>query len=152
MNGFEEIFPFVFPFFFVGMWCFVLRLLSFMSGWTKLAGQFHFSDKFEGKYYRFQSGRMNQVNFSSSIEMGVNETGLYLVPMILFRLFHKPLLIPWGELQAEPFKRFLFKGYRLTFRSFPGITLEVYRGTFDKMIEYLKAQTGFQQPDQPYKK
>ncbi len=50
MTGFEEIFPSSFPFFFIGMWCFVLGLLSLLSGWTKLAGQFHSSDKFVGKY------------------------------------------------------------------------------------------------------
>jgi hypothetical protein len=44
-----------------------------------------------------------EVNFSSSLEMGVTERGLFLVPMILFGLFHGPLLIPWGDIQAEPF-------------------------------------------------
>lgn len=146
MNGFEKIFPFVFPFFFIGMWCAVLRILSIMSGWTQLAERFHHTEKFGGKYYRFQSARMKQVNFSSALEMGVNETGLYLVPMILFRLFHKPLLVPWGEIHAEPFKKFLFNGYCLTFKSFPDITLEMYNRTFERMMEYLKGQTGFQQP------
>lgn len=73
MNHFEKIFPFVFPFFFIGMWCTVLRMLSFMSGWTQLAERFHHPEKFEGKYYRFQSARMKQVNFSSALEMGVNQ-------------------------------------------------------------------------------
>jgi hypothetical protein len=89
---------------------------------------------------------MKEVNSSSALEMGVNETGLYLIPMILFRPIHKPFLIPWGEIHAEPFKRFLFKGHRLTFKSFPDITLEMYNRTFEKIIEHLKGQTDFQQP------
>jgi hypothetical protein len=146
MNGFESIFPFVFPFVFVGMWCFVLWVLSFMSGWSELAGRYHFPEKFHGEYYRSQSARLNQANYNRVLEMGVNETGLYLVPMWFFRLFHKPLLVPWGEIHAEPFKKYIFfKGYRLTFRSFPGITLEMQSRAFDKMIEYLKAKTGYQQ-------
>lgn len=32
MDEFEKIFPFIFPFFFVGMWCAVLRLPSFFAG------------------------------------------------------------------------------------------------------------------------
>ncbi len=95
---------------------------------------------------------MNQVNFGSCLDMGVNDAGLYLVPMIIFRLFHKPLLIPWREIQVEPFKWFFSRGYRLTFRSVPGVSLEIHGATFDKMMEYLKAQTGFEQPDQPWGK
>lgn len=144
MKDLEHVFPFVFPFFFVGMWCLTLRILSFMSGWTRLAGRFQSTETFRGQYYRFQSGRLNQVNFRSALEMGVNKRGLFLVPMILFRVFHKPLLIPWSDIKAEPFKRFMFRGYRLTFRSFPGISLEVYARTFEKMVTYLKTEVGVQ--------
>lgn len=145
MNNFEHIIPFAFPVFFIGMWCSISYFLANMGGWTKLAEKFHFTEKFKGKYYRFQSGQLNLVSYSNSLEMGVDERGLFLVPMILFRLYHKPLLIPWGEIHAEPFKRLLFfNGYRLTFRSVPGVSLELYGGTFEKMVDYLKAKTGFQ--------
>jgi hypothetical protein len=145
MNEFEDIFTFIFPFFFIGMWCFVLRILSYMSGWTQLAERFHHSKKFQGTYYRFQSVKLGKVNFRSSLEMGVNDQGLFLIPTIIFRLFHKPLLIPWEEISAEPLKKFLFNGYRLSFRSSPGITMEIYKRTFEKMKGYLKLRTGFQQ-------
>ncbi len=143
MEQFENIFPVVFPFFFIGMWVFVLKKISLRSGWATLAEQFHFQEKFEGRYYRFQSARLNKVDFSSSLEMGMNEMGLYLVPMILFRLFHKPIFIPWVEIEAEPFKRFLFKGYRLRFRSYPDITLEVFKKTFERMLEFHIALKNF---------
>ena len=111
-----------------------------MSGWPQLAERFHHPEKFEGKYYRFQSARLKQVNFSSALETGVSHRGLYLTPMILFRLFHNPLLIPWGEIRADPFRGFLFSGYRLSFQSFPDITLMMHSRTFEKISEYLKAQ------------
>jgi hypothetical protein len=139
MKEFETIFPFVFPLFFVGMWCLVLRILSFVSGWAQLAELFYHPEKFRGKYYRFQSARIKEVSFSCALEMGVNEKGLYLIPMILFRLFHKPLLIPWREIHSEPFRKFLFHGYRLTFASLPNITIDLYGNTFNKMTEYLKS-------------
>ena len=80
-----------------------------MSGWSKLADQFHFQDRFKGKYYRFQSARLNKVNFSSSLEIGMDEIGLYLVPMILFRLFHKPIFFRGMKLRPNPSKDFYSK-------------------------------------------
>ena len=142
MNGFEILLPIgiilVFPLFFVGLWCSVLRLLSWMSGWRRLAERFHHPKPFEGSYYRFQTAHMTGVRFGGVLEIGVGETGLYLVPMILFRLFHPPLLIPWSELRAASVKRFLFEGHRLTFHSFPGIELDLHRRTFEKMARYLE--------------
>lgn len=79
------------------------------------------------------------------LTIGGNEKGLYLVPMILFRLFHKPLLIPWTEIDARPAKRFLFKGYRLTFQSVPNVTLELYRRTFERIMERRDTHTGRRQ-------
>ena len=144
MEQFENIFPALFPFFFIGMWIFVLKKLSSMSGWATLAEHFHFQEKFEGRYYRFQSARLNKVNYSSTLEIGMNEMGLYMVPIILFRLFHQPLFIPWVEIEAEPFKAFFFKGYRLRFRSYPDITLEVSRKAFERMLEFHSAFSNFQ--------
>jgi hypothetical protein len=141
MDNFETILPFIFPFYFVGLWCFVLRILSLTSGWTKLAKQFHSPNKFEGEYYRFQSARMGLVSFNNALGIGVNEQGLYLAPMIIFRLFHRPLLIPWHEIHVESFKRFFFKGYRLTFKSVPQVRLELYNRTIEKIIGFVKAKT-----------
>ena len=143
MNRLELILPFALAFLFVGIWCLVGRVMSLMSGWTELAKRFHFPGRFQGKYYRFQSAWLKSVNFRGSLEMGMNDRGLYLVPMILFRLFHKPLLIPWAEIQAEPFRKFLFKGYCLTFRSFPGITMKINSRTFEEMKEHLNETEGF---------
>lgn len=134
-------FAVVFPFLFVGMWCLVLRILSSASGWMKLAGRFHHPDKFEGKCHHFQSARMKLVNFNSALVIGVSPQGLYLRPMILFRFFHPPLLIPWAEIQAEPVQKLCFTGYRLTFRSFPDITLDLGARAFDKIVAHLKSAT-----------
>jgi len=138
MNDFDTVFPFVAPFLFIGMWWFIMRILSYMSGWTQLAARFHHPEKFQGKCNYFQSAKMKAVNFSGILIIGTNNTGLYLKPMILFRLFHKPLLIPWKEIHASSFKKFMFDGYCLTFKSCPGITLLVYDRTFEKIVEYLK--------------
>jgi hypothetical protein len=136
MVQFEIIVPILLLLFFVGIWLLVLKILSIQSGWTTLAERFHYYDKFEGSYYRFQTARMNKVFFRSSLEIGMNVMGLYLIPMIFFRLFHTPLFIPWAEIEAEPGKSLLIKIYRLRFRSYPNITLEVFKKSFDRMVEF----------------
>ena len=145
MKNIEQLLPFIFPFFFVGLWCIVLRVLSVTSGWTDLAEKFQSQELFRGEYHRFQSGKLNRVGFKGSLDIGVNECGLYLVPILTFRLFHKPLLIPWGEIEAEPFERFLYKGYRLTFHSVPTVALEVSARRFEQMAEHVKPKISSQQ-------
>ena len=140
MGSYLHIAFIVFPFFFVGMWFLVSKMLYGMSGWAELAERFHFPGPFVGTCYPFQSARLKKVNYNSCLTMGMNHSGLYLVPFILFRAFHKPLLIPWSEIAAEPFKKFLFKGYRLTFGSFPDITLDVCETAFLRMRPYLEEQ------------
>jgi hypothetical protein len=135
MNGFPVVILIVFPFFFAGVWILVMRLLSFVSGWHRLAERYHHPEEFRGTVLRNQSARLRGVNFNRVLDIGAGEEGLYLVPMILFRLFHKPLLIPWGEIEAEPFRRFLSGGVRLTFRSVHGVPLELSRRAHERIME-----------------
>ena len=130
--------PYIFPLYFAAIWIAVGYSLSKMSGWSELSEKYVFSNKFDGKYYRYQSAKFNKINFNNALQLGVNNQGMYLATMILFRLFHKPLFIPWNEIQAEPYKRLFFKGYRLKFNLFPNIEMKINGRTYDKMSEYLK--------------
>lgn len=148
MDGFENLllevlFP-LFPVFFVGMWCFVLWFLSIQSGWSKLADSYHSTAPFKGKYLSFQSARMGLISFQSSLEIGIGKKGLFLLPMVLFRWFHKPLLIPWSEIKAKPRKRWMSDGCGLTFSAVPEVSVEVYGRTFKKLKDVLEIETGFQ--------
>ncbi|HPJ71373.1 MAG TPA: hypothetical protein PK636_01670, partial [bacterium] len=95
-----------YPLILVGAWCAALKIISRLSGWSALAETFGFPGMFEGKVYRFQSARMGPVNLNLALNLGADESGLYLVPVFFFRLFHPPLLIPWSEIEAAPVKRF----------------------------------------------
>ena len=125
------------PVFFITLWCFILWLLSLFSGWRKLATRYGYQDSFQGESLRLQSARINGVNYNNVLNLGLNRQGLYISPMVLFRPFHKPLLIPWEEIIAEPHERLLIKGYRLLFRSLPGIRLFFYQNTFQRITDYL---------------
>jgi len=148
MNQSIAFLPYLFPVYFVSIWCFVLWILSLSSGWRKLAARFHYPQEFQGDFLRWQSARMNLVNFRSILNLGLNERGLYLVPMVLFRPFHKPLFIPWEEIVAQPTKKRLYQAYQLQFRSVPGVRLTLYQRTFHIILVYLKKHTGFQLVDE----
>lgn len=101
-------FLFVFPPYFVGVWCSVCALLSYIGGWTALAKRFRLRSTFIGERWRFQSGQMRwHVNYGRCLTLGCNPQGLYLAAMPLFRFRQPPLLIPWDEVTVTR-RRFLF--------------------------------------------
>jgi hypothetical protein len=148
MNETELIYLALFPVFFIFLWCFILWIFSFTSGWRLLAARYPYPDPFEGEAIRFQSAKMNLVNFKNVLYLGCNREGLYLNQMVLFRLFHQPVLIPWEEIIAEPYQRRFFQGYQLIFRSVPNVKLMIYRSTFDWILDYLRKNTGFRVDNQ----
>ncbi len=131
--------PYLAPFFFVGTWCLTLRIIAGLSGWRRLARHYAFDGRFTGKVWRFRSARLGRMNFNGALTIGVDRRGLFLAPMILFRPFHRPLLIPWSEIEAEPHKSWLFKGRRLTFRSVPQVQMLLSEGTFASIIAHLES-------------
>jgi hypothetical protein len=146
MNETDAFILLIFPVFFLTLWCFILWILSF--GWRKLAAYYHHPLQIQGEVLRFQSARINSVNYNGVINLGLQERGLYLVPMVLFRPFHKPLFIPWEEIIAQPFKRALYQGYFLQFRSIPGVRFELPHYTFDKIVDFLQKRTGYKMDNQ----
>ena len=107
------------------------------TGWRQLAERYYDGRPFQGDYYRFQTARINGANYSGALEFGVNDEGLYLVPMILFRAFHKPVFIPWYDIRAKPHKAFLYSGFQLTVQSQKKFKISFYKKTFEKMKTHI---------------
>ena len=129
---------YVVPVLLVGIWTAVLKVLAARSGWQRLAQRYGARTGFDGRLHRFQSASMSGVNFNNCLDMGASPRGLYLSPFLLFRFFQKPLLIPWQEICAMPAAQWFFKGYELTFRSFPGVTMRLPAATLDAMLDALR--------------
>jgi hypothetical protein len=127
-----------FPLYFSALWCLILWIIALTGGWRKLAGRYRHLGDIQGQILRFQSARLNWSNYSNILRIGLSERGLYLSPMAIFRPFHPPLFIPWEEIEAEPFQRALWRGYQLRFRSVPGVTLELFQGTFQHILDFLE--------------
>lgn len=96
--------PYVFPFFFAGMWLLVTTMLGFMSGWFNLQ-QWYPDDGSEEPLLqlRGQSGRMGLgVHMGGILKLRAYPSGLGIRIFRLFGPFQKPLRISWSEIDAEP--------------------------------------------------
>ena len=114
------LFPVLFPLFLVSVWMLVLRIISAASGWSRLAKRYSEERPFLGETRRFESARFGVANYNGMLIIGANASGLYLVPMRIFRPFHRPLLIPWAEICVDPPTDGVVHRMRLIFPSVPG--------------------------------
>jgi hypothetical protein len=75
-----------------------LFVLIKVSGWDQIATMYPYCETFQGKIFRFSNGYIGITHFSGSLDIGINQEGLYLKPFFLFRLHYPPALIPWSEI------------------------------------------------------
>ncbi len=129
--------------FFVALWCFVLWLISWVSGWRRLADRFGATVEYGGDIVTFVSARIGLANYNGTLTVGASDQGLYLVPIRIFRPFHRPLLIPWIEIAAHPYKRVGMQHIELTFPNLPGKHVLLYGRSAKQCLPYLHPQTSF---------
>lgn len=98
----------LFPFFFVGMWCFVSKMISSTSGWSRLAETFPARNPPSGKRFFMQGGRVGSARYSGVLNIYTSQEGLYLSVMFLFRVGTPPLFIPWSAIRYVKTHRFLW--------------------------------------------
>jgi hypothetical protein len=97
----NQYFPVLFPFYFVALWILVTYWIALTSGWRLLAKRFRFQGVFTGAKWNMQSARMRTMaRYNNVLTIGADNTGLFIVPMFLFRAWHPPLFIPWVEITA----------------------------------------------------
>lgn len=93
---------------FACLWIFITFVLS-QSAWAKLAKHFKFDGPFEGTRIGVTiSARINEVSYSNVLIMKCNAQGLYLYTVVMFKLFHPPILIPYSAIVRVTEKKFLF--------------------------------------------
>ena len=94
----------VFPLF----WCLVIWIISFVGGWRTLAGSFAASSEPVGDRYSWRALRIAPAaNYNGCINVVLSSGGIYMVPSMLFRFAHEPLLLPWDCLVQVSERRFL---------------------------------------------
>src|SRR5579884_1350704 len=89
----------IIPVAFAAVWSCAGYAVALIGGWRRLAKRFHVQEEFTGHKWNLQSARMRfGANYNNVLTIGANQTGLYMVPFVLFRLGHPPLFIPWTEI------------------------------------------------------
>ncbi len=140
-------FAFVFPLFFVTVWCTICFVLSRVSGWALLARRFRTDSRFLGQTWGWQSARMRWgCNYNHCLTFGSDPSGLYMSIVFLLRIGSPPLLIPWAEVTVWRRRKILFFQFvELRLGSEEQVRLLVRAG----LADYLKPGAGAGWPVEP---
>lgn len=82
------------------MWYPLFWLLGQVDGWGTLAQYYRLAGSLPTERRRMVSGGVGGLEVRGALEVAVQPEGLYVVPMLLFRPGHPPLLIPWDRVVA----------------------------------------------------
>ena len=102
-------------------------LISFLTGWHELAGEYPLSGTFQGQRWRFRSAKMRWgTRYGNCLTFGADQAGLFVSVVFPFRCGHPPLSIPWSEISVRQKRYFLnFERAEFRFRRAPLIPLYV---------------------------
>jgi hypothetical protein len=108
------------------------------KGWTNLAEHYYYSKTFSGERIGIISASINGITYQNSIILKYNQEGMYLKTILLFRGFHKPILIPWKEIIEVRPKKILFLNFQELIVGNPFVaTIMLKDSTYRKMAVYL---------------
>jgi hypothetical protein len=93
----------------VGMWVAVTGLLASMSGWPDLADTFPARERPQGTLLKRSVFKVGAVGENGVTMMIPTTQGLYLEPMILFRIRRPAVLVPWNRIRFVESHRVLWK-------------------------------------------
>lgn len=89
-----------FPVIFGTFWAAVCLLLSVLGGWRRLASHYRTDQRSAAPALRPYWLMMGPVSYRGITTLQPTPEGLWISVMILFRLGHQPLLIPWHEVRG----------------------------------------------------
>ncbi|MFK7911141.1 MAG: hypothetical protein AB8F34_11170 [Akkermansiaceae bacterium] len=96
---------------FISFWCFVCWIISSFGGWGRMAKRFPRTNLPTGKRFSMTSGSVGLANYNNCLTIHVNEHGIDFAVWPIFAVGHKPVFIPWADLNNPQIKRFLWHKY-----------------------------------------
>lgn len=85
------------------VWCFVSWLISYFSGWQRLAALYPARTAPTGQRFSTDA-RIGVTRYGGNVYVDVSSEGLFLSVMFAFRIGHQPLFIPWSEIHNRQTK------------------------------------------------
>lgn len=111
-----------FPLFFALMWLLVTRILS-LFGWSKFVTPFGHDRPVPADARRFSMATMvigrwpGGVRYKNAMTVWLDARGVWLRPVIFFRIFHPMLHFGWDAVaNIEPRKQLWIEAHQLSFR------------------------------------
>ncbi|MGC4102139.1 hypothetical protein [Ferruginibacter sp.] len=128
-----------FPVLFIGGWVLITFVIA-RFGWSSLAGRYKAAPgSFTGTRLSYISAKINFTNYNNCLNLQYNNEGILLQPIIIFRLFHPPLFIPWNEIMDVKDKTIFFSKWKKMFIGSATVcTITLSRSVFERFEkEYL---------------
>ena len=92
----------------VCFWLFVGSRIAEVSGWKLMASRYAVERRPHGVRYFWRSMRWTAfASYKRCINVTVSTAGVYLVPSLLFRFGHAPLLVPWDRVGGVEHRHYL---------------------------------------------
>lgn len=128
---------------FPAFWCLVVFAIAKFGGWQRLAEAYRI-EQYPARSRRksgLQSIRLNGSRYNNVVNIDYDEYGLYMQPMILFRIGHPLLYIPWEDITVHPkTDGGLFGGFgltrELTFSQRPDVSVVFYKRLIEKFERF----------------
>lgn len=89
------------PIGFILIWSLVCVLLAWLGGWQRLARHYRCRHVPKGQPISTFVAMLGPVNHRGTLTIQAAPEGLYLSMMVLFRMGHPPLLIPWQAVKPQ---------------------------------------------------
>jgi len=103
----------LFPFYFIGVWVLVGFIISRM-GWHSFAQKYASATRPPGRSFNCRSAWFGSIfaSYRNVLRVVFTAEGIYIYPMVLFRAFHPPFLVPWDKVVGVASRRQWFFGTR----------------------------------------
>lgn len=110
------------------VWCSVLALCAWLSGWRRLAAEYPARPVAgaDDEALRWASARIGIVDYSGALFVRTAASGLAVGPMWPFRPFHPPFEIPWSDMEVGAISPCALCGLRLRIPALPGARVRLF--------------------------
>lgn len=99
--------------FFAAIWILVTKIISIVSGWSRLAEKYATTSRGEGERFRMASASIGSknmpANYGGVLVVAIGTRGVFMKSCFPFSFFHKPLFFPWSKITDVTDEKFWWR-------------------------------------------